>query len=141
MIGILSNMWIIISWGTSGIHMICSVFCNYMSKYKGGRVLHYGWMLSSVSRCLELVMKHIVQVFDVFSNQTIRKYDMFSLVCIVSWVVLINKKSHLNASVWSQMKNMFHVRWKPGGVLSDVLSDLSTWSKWSSLILAFDCSK
>ena len=47
-------------------------------------MLHYSWMLSSVSRCLELVMKHIVQVFDVFSNQTIRKYDMFSLACIVS---------------------------------------------------------
>ena len=66
---------------------------------------------------------------------------VFSGLCIVSWVVLINKTSHLYASVWSQIKNMFHVRWKPGGVLSDVLSDLSTWSKWSSLILAFDCSE
>ena len=47
-------------------------------------MLHHSWVLSSVPRCLELVMKHIVQVFDVFSNETIRNYDMFSLVCIVS---------------------------------------------------------
>ena len=49
-------------------------------------MLHYGWVLSSVSRCLELVMKCIVQVFDVFSNETIRNYDVFSLVCIINFV-------------------------------------------------------
>ena len=56
-------------------------------------MLHYGWVLSSVSRCLELVMKHIVQVFDVFSNGTIRNYDMFSLVCIICFMSCVNQQN------------------------------------------------
>ena len=94
----------------------CGV-CNYtvfnVICQERGQVHHHGFqtprdrwkheaigrLLSFVSRCLEPVMKYEVQFFT----------------SLLKWY---NKKA--NASVWSQIKNMFHRRWKPGDVLSGV---------------------
>ena len=95
-----------------------------------GQVLHHGFqtprdrwkheaigrLLSFVSRCLERVMKYEVQFF----TSSLKWYN-----------------KNANASVWSQIKNMFHRRWIPGDVLSRVsfkYQDSSTWSKWLSFI-------
>ena len=91
-------------------HTVFEVICQ-----ERGQVLHHGFqtprdrwkheaigrLLSFVSRCLEPVMKYEVQFF----TSSLKWYN-----------------KNANASVWSQIKNMFHRRWKPAG---DVLSGVS----------------
>ena len=52
--------------------------------------------------------------FEVFGTRDEARSPSF-FACLLKW----NNKS-ANASVWSQIKNMFHRRWKPGDVLSGV---------------------
>ena len=76
---------------------------------------------SSVSTCLESVVKYETQVFDMSKNETVRNYVCFLWYCIVS----MSSVNQYNISLSSPHKclisgelNMFHLR--SGGVLSAV---------------------
>ena len=72
----------------------------------------------------------------------IMQWHVFSGIALFPCLsLLINKTSHWNA--WSQMKNMFPLRWKPNGVLSGVSLGIMIHPPDSNgrPLLAFDCRR
>ena len=58
-------------------------------------------------------------------------------IALFPWVVLINKTPHWNASVWSQMKNMYHLRSNTGGIFYLVFQYVSRFIHLTQMVVFY----
>ena len=116
---VLSGLWR----QSSFIHLLLSFFIINTIRFL---TFNFGEMCLDVI-CQKLGLRAFI-CYEVFGTRDEAQSPSF-------WHVFSNETIRI---VWSQMKNMFHLRWKPGGVSSGVSLGINihprTWPKWRSFI-------